>query len=62
VSELNRFPSHIAALIGFFFGDRRGVKQWNAILDDNLKTLLKGMLESGPIPAESLPGEEQPAR
>jgi hypothetical protein len=30
-------------VIGFLLGDRRGVKQANAILDENMKILLEAM-------------------
>ncbi|UVC12888.1 hypothetical protein [Mesorhizobium onobrychidis] len=40
-------------VIGFLLGDRRGVKQCNAILDENWRELMKSIREDGlPQPAE----------
>lgn len=37
-----------AFVIGFLLGDRRGVKQCNAILDSNMKVLLKAIGDEPP--------------
>ena len=39
-----------AFVIGFLLGDRRGVRQCNAILDDHCKTMMKAMTQE-PLPA-----------
>jgi hypothetical protein len=41
---------------GFLIGDRRGVKQCNAILEENWRDLMKTIRE--PLPSPNLDGEE----
>lgn len=43
---------------GFLLGDRRGVKQCNAILDDHLQTFLKGMMDDKPLSSPNLDSDE----
>lgn len=41
-----------AFTIGFLLGDRRGVKQANAMLDENMKVLLNAITDERTIPVE----------
>ncbi|WP_353646536.1 hypothetical protein [Mesorhizobium sp. WSM2239] len=42
---------------GFLLGDRRGVRQCNAILDENWRELMKAIRDE-PLPSPNLDGEE----
>jgi hypothetical protein len=39
-----------AFAIGFLLGDRRGVKQANTILDENMRVVMSAISEAAPIP------------
>ncbi|MGB3831206.1 MAG: hypothetical protein WA975_05000 [Mesorhizobium sp.] len=42
-----------AFVIGFLLGDRRGVKQANAILDANMRELFKAINDERTIPVDA---------
>lgn len=46
-----------AFAIGFLLGDRRGVKQANEILDENMKVLLNAITDERTIPVDELEGD-----
>lgn len=46
-------------VIGFLLGDRRGVKQCNAILDENWRELLLSIREEEPIRLPEPPDLEE---
>ncbi|MBN9250161.1 MAG: hypothetical protein J0I86_06190 [Mesorhizobium sp.] len=50
-----------AFVIGFLLGDRRGVRQANAILDENMKILLEAMRDDKVgFPSDSEGGDDRP--
>lgn len=49
-----------AFVIGFLLGDRRGVKQANAILDENMRELFKAISDERHIPVDDEPEDERP--
>jgi hypothetical protein len=50
-----------AFVVGFLLGDRRGVKQANAILDENMKILLEAMRDDkAGFPSDSEGEDDRP--
>lgn len=49
-----------ALMIGFLLGDRRGVKQANAMLDGNMRELFKAIGDERTMPAEDEPEDRRP--
>lgn len=49
-----------AFAIGYLLGDRRGVKEANAILDENQRVLFAAMAEPPPLAADILEVQPRP--
>ena len=49
-----------AFVIGFLLGDRRGVKQANAILDANMRDLFKAISDDRAMPVDGDREEDRP--